>query len=342
METAKTEDRALLIGDVGRVLVDAHDLGRDTFDVYERVVDGIYAAAQREYRTVYLVVCPATRALKEILCSLHLQPQSRVYLLTPILEEPFVRAMLKDRASEPGLSMIVDYLIGPIPASRLSQLSETNGREEPLPADAAVQQRIRQLEKLATEDDLTGLKNRRYMWEFAEQILASARRSQGRVTLLVYDIDDFKHYNDVYGHSTGDRILKEAAVLMRSCCRAHDVVGRIGGDEFAVIFWDDPVEKVQRRTDRRSSSGDHPREAISVAQRFRRALQHSDLDVLGPEGKGVLTISGGLASYPRDGDTVEQLFEKADTALLEAKRSGKNCVYIVGTPQGDIAEYEQA
>ena len=87
---------------------------------------------------------------------------------------------------------------------------------------------------------MTGLKNRRYIREFTRQIIEYARKENGRVTLLVFDIDDFKKYNDTYGHTAGDEILKQAASLMHRCCRPHDVVGRIGGDEFAVVFWDDP------------------------------------------------------------------------------------------------------
>jgi PleD family two-component response regulator len=66
----------------------------------------------------------------------------------------------------------------------------------------------------------------------------------------------------------------------------------------------------------------------------------STFDGLGPEGKGVLTISGGLASFPRDGSNIEELFQQADKALLEAKRSGKNRIYLVGKPQSDITEIE--
>lgn len=203
----------------------------------------------------------------------------------------------------------------------------------------ALEQRIRHLEWLATTDDLTGLKNRRYIWEFARQILEHARRTQGRVTLLVFDIDNFKHYNDVYGHLTGDEILRQAALLMRRCCRSHDVVGRIGGDEFAVVFWDDPnrtAAEVER--ERRSATADHPSEAILVAKRFQKEFGNADVRLLGPEGQGVLTISGGLAGFPRDGSTVQELIERADLALREAKGSGKNRIYLVGNPQGDIAD----
>jgi two-component system cell cycle response regulator len=200
---------------------------------------------------------------------------------------------------------------------------------------------------LATEDDLTGLKNRRYIWEFSRQIIEYANKENVRVTLLVFDVDDLKKYNDIYGHHAGDEILKQAAVLMRRCCRGHDVVGRIGGDEFAVIFWDDPQHKrtaaPTKSQERRSAHADHPAEAITIAKRFVKELSKAEFSAfsgLGPEGKGVLTISGGLASFPRDGQTIEQLFQQADKALLEAKRSGKNRIYLVGKPQSDITEID--
>jgi PleD family two-component response regulator len=205
----------------------------------------------------------------------------------------------------------------------------------------ATRERVKQLEKLATEDELTGLKNRRYIWEFSRQIIEHARGENRRVTLLIFDIDNFKHYNDVYGHSAGDEVLKQAAVLMRRCCRGHDVVGRIGGDEFAVVFWDDPRRgPLKEEAERRSATADHPKEAIFIAKRFRKELGKAEPHLLGPEGKGVLTISGGLASFPRDGSTTGELFDQADKALLEAKRSGKNKIYLVGRPRSDIAEVE--
>jgi diguanylate cyclase len=221
------------------------------------------------------------------------------------------------------------------------------------PVETSIETRIRYLERFATEDDLTGLKNRRYIREFARQIVERAKREDGQVTLLVFDIDNFKHYNDLYGHATGDEILKQAAVLVRHCCRSHDVVGRIGGDEFAVVFWDEawhiPTETRDKTCERRSAFTDHPTEALAITKRFIKELEKaelSSLDDLGPEGKGLLTISGGLASFPRDGQTSRELFEQADKALLEAKRSGKNRIYLVGQPprlptQGGAADKPQ-
>ncbi len=328
--------RILIIGDAGRLFWDYQTRDKSSVCVHHQVLEGIHAAAGDTFTAVAIEIRLVSGRLASVLRAIRKKSNARIILLTQIYEEPIARRQTHPR---PGDDILADdYLVCPAGLDWLRALLQTS---QP-PTDAAaspglqamdtLERRIRQLERLATEDDLTGLKNRRYIWEFSRQILGHAAQRQGRVTLLVYDIDDFKQYNDEFGHSVGDRILKEAAVMMRRCCRAHDVIGRIGGDEFAVIFWDDPQEPEDVKDERRTAQVDHPREAVFVAERFQAALQQSDLGVLGTEGKGVLTISGGLASYPEDGNTIQQLFEKADHALLDAKRCGKNRVYIVGQP----------
>ena len=178
------------------------------------------------------------------------------------------------------------------------------------------------LQKLAITDELTGLYNRRYVYEFTEQVLARAHGERFEVTVLLFDVDNFKHYNDTYGHATGDEVLRETADLMRRCSRDHDLVGRFGGDEFVMIFWD--AEK------RRTPDSRHPQTAFALSERFRRTVSEHNYKCLGPAAKGTLTISGGLASFPWDAATVDDLFARADDALLQAKASGKNLIYIVG------------
>jgi diguanylate cyclase (GGDEF)-like protein len=117
---------------------------------------------------------------------------------------------------------------------------------------------------------------------------------------------------------------------MRRCCREHDVVARLGGDEFAVIFWDLPEDT--QTEDRRKTSHEHPREAQFMAERFRTEISQAAFEYLGAKGQGNLTISGGLATYPLDAKTAAELFEKADHAMLNAKRTGKNKITIVGQP----------
>jgi diguanylate cyclase (GGDEF)-like protein len=196
---------------------------------------------------------------------------------------------------------------------------------------ATLEDRHAGLQKLAITDDLTGIYNGRYFRHFLARILERARVMRFPVTLLLFDIDNFKKYNDTYGHGVGDEILKQTAALMRRCCREHDLVARISGDEFAVVFWD--KDGPRQPHDVKSMSAARTLQApIQIIDRFRRLLQSTEFGgVLGPQGKGELCISGGLAVYPYDANTVEALIEAADRELMfGAKKSGKNSCFIVG------------
>jgi diguanylate cyclase (GGDEF)-like protein len=342
----------LLIGDISKALLDAACVSRYPCEVRTNLLEGIDAAVRGRFAAVALVMNGIAPQLGPALKALRQGTKARVLLLAQMHEEPIARRLVETQGDE---KLADAYLVCPTCFASLCSHAGIDQRREDgrqategsrLPSSvlrppelAELEQKIRHLEWLATTDDLTGLKNRRYIWEFARQILDHARQAKGRVTLLVFDIDNFKHYNDVYGHLAGDEILRQAGVLMRRCCRSHDVVGRIGGDEFAVIFWDDPNRtngEVER--ERRAATAEHPSEAILLAKRFQKEFGNADLHLLGPRGEGVLTISGGLASFPRDGATVQQLFERADLALRDAKGSGKNRIYLVGEPQSDIAD----
>jgi diguanylate cyclase (GGDEF)-like protein len=338
--------KILLIGDVSKAFFDAGAVKKSSCDVYDNMPDGIDAAAKSELLAIGVVMFGSSAKLGSALRALReANSDARIILLAQMYEESSAIQLVRSACN--GTNLADDYLICPIQASRFyeSVIPVQDRQAAKVGADVtvepAVEDKLRQLEKLATEDELTGLKNRRYVWEFARQIIENAKAENKQVTLLMFDIDNFKHYNDVYGHIAGDEILRQAAILMRRCCRPHDVVGRIGGDEFAVIFWDDLRRKsTGTEADRRSALADHPREPIFIAKRFIKELEKTELPLLGPEGKGVLAISGGLASFPRDGLTVEELFGQVDKALLEAKRSGKNRIYLVGKPQSDIADVE--
>jgi diguanylate cyclase (GGDEF)-like protein len=334
--------RILLIGDSSAVVLGAVPAGRPAIKVCGNIEQGVEAARKTHFATIAVVMKGATPGLRGGLALLRENTGSKILLLARMYEEPEAIKLVGSN----GTSLADDYLICPVQTERLysivcrGRLMAVGGKEAAI-SDTTLQAKISRLEKLATEDDLTGLKNRRYLWEFAKQIIARAKKDNGRVTVLVFDIDDFKHYNDVYGHAAGDEVLKQASLLIRRCCRRHDVVARLGGDEFAVVFWDDPKCPQQATgSERRSFTMDHPGEVIFIAKRFRREIEKTDLRFLGPDGRGVLTISGGLASLNRDGSTTEELFEKADQALLEAKRSGKNRIYLVGQPENDIDKIE--
>ncbi len=196
------------------------------------------------------------------------------------------------------------------------------------------------LRYLATVDELTGAYNRRYLEFYLQQLITDHGEHPCEMALLLFDIDDFKHYNDTYGHVTGDDILKQVTQLSRRCCRDQDVVARVGGDEFAVLFWAAGEKRERYESHSESAAGGFPTRAAShsdtaffLSNRFRRLLRTSEFPALGPEARGRLTISGGLACFGRDGSSAEQLFNRADQALLSAKRSGKNRIYLVGQPQ---------
>lgn len=246
-----------------------------------------------------------------------------------------------------GLNKVVGrLLVGPglnnqKPAQELAQAAASY-----LGTLLMLARRDEHLKRLATIDELTGAYNRRYFEHFTRQILRQSQSERTEVTLLVFDIDEFKHFNDTYGHAAGDEILREAIRLMKRCCRAHDVVARIGGDEFAVLFWDAGQKREKfvqpdypTTAEAQTASGSpgakaprssHPEMVLFMSNRFRRLMLTNEFPCLGSEARGVLTISGGVAGFPWDGDTVETLLAKADEALLSAKRAGKNRITLVG------------
>ncbi|BAM02988.1 sensor domain-containing diguanylate cyclase [Phycisphaera mikurensis] len=184
----------------------------------------------------------------------------------------------------------------------------------------ALEQQTRQLRELAMRDELTGVWNRRYFNRFLARILERAALDRQQVTLLVFDIDDFKSYNDLHGHAAGDAILAGAAQLMQSTVRSHDVVARIGGDEFAVIFWDP--------RGRREEGSSHPDDVLAIARRFQRAVTDLRFPQLSADAPGTLTVSGGIAGFPWDGRTPAELLQKADLMALESKAQGKNAITL--------------
>ncbi|MEA3226805.1 MAG: GGDEF domain-containing protein [Planctomycetota bacterium] len=341
--------KILLVGDVSKAFLEADSITEERCEICPNISDAIRAAATNDFAAISVVMFGISPRLSSTLKALRDACDTRIVLMAQMYEEPIAIQLVDSRHN--GATLANDYLICPVrPDSLYESIMATRSRStaktEPCAAiDATTEMRIRHLERLATEDDLTGLKNRRYIWEFSRQIIERTAKEDGRMTLLLFDIDNFKHYNDLYGHYAGDEILRQAATLMKRCCRAHDVVGRIGGDEFAVVFWDDPQRESTAApapgAERRSASADHPKQAIFIAKRLVRELEAAELSTsgdLGPKGKGVLTISGGLASFPRDGGTIQELFEQADKALLEAKRSGKNRIYLVGKPQTNATD----
>ena len=207
-----------------------------------------------------------------------------------------------------------------------------------------IDDRQARLQRLAITDDLTGVYNARYFKHFLNRILEKAKANRFPVTLFLFDIDNFKKYNDTYGHGVGDVILKQTASLIKRCSRDHDLVARISGDEFAVIFWEKEGPRKPFEADQ--PVGRLPATPLMIADRFRKLLINHDItdssaqfSALGPAGRGVLTISGGMSIYPYDAQTADDLIQAADHALMfGAKKGGKNSIYLVGGDEDAIGE----
>lgn len=182
-----------------------------------------------------------------------------------------------------------------------------------------IARRQEQLRTLAITDELSGAYNRRYFTRFVTSLLDKARIERFRVSILLFDIDNFKHYNDTFGHTAGDAIIRELIGLLKRCTRQQDLVARLGGDEFAVVFWDHDAP--------RQPNSQHPTSVKAATERFRKAVSECEWGKCA-HIKGTVSISGGIATFPWDGDTLESLLEKADQTLLRAKSQGKNVILL--------------
>jgi len=155
-------------------------------------------------------------------------------------------------------------------------------------------QLVERFERLSLTDELTGLPNRRAWNEGLERELARAHRKDEPLCLAIIDIDGFKAFNDAHGHPAGDALLREAAETWKGLLRLSDLLARYGGDEFGLVFPAWPLEN-----------------ALAVVERLRVATP------------GAFTSSAGLAAW-QNGESAEQLIDRADAALYEAKRRGRN------------------
>ncbi len=166
-----------------------------------------------------------------------------------------------------------------------------------------------ELERLATTDPLTGILNRRSFFEAAHKELRRTVRYQYPFCLLMLDIDYFKRVNDNYGHAFGDQVIQRFTEVCAECLREEDILGRIGGEEFAVVL-----------VASEATGG------VIVAERIRKSWAATEFE---HEGKPVnLTISIGLSQKLNDQEAVEDIMERADRALYQCKESGRNCVRV--------------
>ncbi|MDX9871050.1 MAG: GGDEF domain-containing protein [Clostridia bacterium] len=169
-----------------------------------------------------------------------------------------------------------------------------------------------ELLKAASLDGLTGTLNRKTFIARSKDIIFLYARKQEQISYLLIDIDDFKKINDRHGHYVGDIVLQEFADTIRKQLRNYDLLGRYGGEEFAVLL-----------------PGTGEKEAIGIAERLRTVIESSSVHA-DPEVK--YTASIGVSTITPDKDTnIDILYQLSDRALYTAKKQGKNCCMIIST-----------
>ena len=164
----------------------------------------------------------------------------------------------------------------------------------------------KELEHMATHDELTGLPNRALLRDRLSHALSDAQRNQRLGALLLLDLDHFKMVNDSHGHPVGDRLLVELASRLQACLKSTDTLARFGGDEFVVL-----LERIAR-----------PEEAALVAERILASLINTPFQLFGQEIR--VRTSIGITVFPDDDVRVDELIKNVDLALYSAKEAGRN------------------
>ncbi len=168
----------------------------------------------------------------------------------------------------------------------------------------------KELSRQATTDYLTGVPNRRHFLALIDRELGRSRRYGTLFSLAIVDLDRFKEINDKYGHQVGDSVLRQFSDTCREALRDTDTVGRIGGEEFALLLPNTGLN-----------------EAVEVVERARNAIERSEITTAGNDNIRY-TASFGLATYTSETDTIATLFTRADDAMYEAKDAGRNRIRV--------------
>ncbi len=215
-------------------------------------------------------------------------------------------SLLSAWATDPVQPLLVQFYLASLAASLLGATHALHRRHLMLMATN------RRLAQLATRDALTGLLNSRAFWTNLRQGLLVHRRTGQPLSLLLLDLDNFKEFNDRYGHLAGDAMLAAVGKVLRRCVRASDLACRYGGDELAVI-----------------APNTDETEAGQMAERIQACLQEVTIPGAGRGEEGErhsVSASIGIASLPRSASTADELVAAADRALYAAKARGRNSV----------------
>jgi len=180
---------------------------------------------------------------------------------------------------------------------------------------------LKQLKKLATMDFLTNVYNRRYFFELAEKEIVRSKRLKKELSLILFDLDEFKLINDTLGHAAGDEVLKSVTALVSQRLRKYDIFGRFGGDEFLILLPETSLAQ-----------------ANILAEGLKSILENAEI----PYKERIITITAsfGVANTSfHQAQSLDELLQRADKAIYLAKENGRNCVSIDTTNRVSISNH---
>jgi diguanylate cyclase (GGDEF)-like protein len=316
---------------------------RELRDIPDGTLDLVQEIFQCAYSVFYRVsngrlVAVACRGESEFRIGHRLEPGEGIVGWTAVKQLPFtpedaelesagVRSRNLARCTpRKGFSLCVPIMsqerpLGVIligPSSRQLPHAREIGRTIALIASVAIAstQVLGKERLLAKTDGLTGLLNKTNVYKRLRDLISEDNPQLARVSVFLLDIDHFKQYNDTNGHLDGDELLKRMGALLRENSRENEVVGRYGGEEFLVVMPGTPKDT-----------------AVNVAERIRTLVEGMPFERTDGQPARRVTISGGVATWPGDGDDVDSLLRNADAALYEAKRAGRNRVLAFSQPE---------
>ncbi len=298
------------------VLVD--DSGREILRMHQGRLDFVETIAGTErYRRAFAE--PAGTVIEQVKGA-----HDRLYAFRRVIDTPLAvlvsrtryDVLLQNQATQRGywlttlgltLLMVLFTLrwIGAARRKRQLMTHLARSQEENARLIAQLEEEKQAAYKLATHDKLTGLANRMLFAEIAERYIARAQRVRGRFAVMFIDLDRFKPINDTHGHKAGDQILIEVAQRLQACVRQTDMVARLGGDEFVALVGD--------------LHGSH--DAAAIAGKIVESLHCPFTGIVADEL--FVTPSIGIALYPDDASSIEQLVRQADGAMYQAKSRGR-------------------
>lgn len=202
---------------------------------------------------------------------------------------------------------VTDFLLKPFTVEdalfKIKSIIETNQKL------VLLSNNIQKAEIDASTDGLTKLRNRKFFDEFVEDQFVQAGLSSGKVSIIMIDVDNFKNYNDTNGHQMGDEVLKKVAAILKSSVRSTDLAARYGGEEFVIVLPSAPKKMGE-----------------NIAEKMRLAIEQATFPNEETQPKGTLTASFGVATFPENGETPEEVLKGADNCLYMAKEQGRNIV----------------